>query len=88
MNYTTAKCGRPIVAIGAPGSQARVESESLPCTGCLNERAMFEEWAKARRSRLCLSRSVAGGTIGKYIFHETQSAWMAWCAAKGIEVIG
>lgn len=34
MNSTTASCGHAVVAVGAPGSAARREVESQPCTRC------------------------------------------------------
>lgn len=35
MNYTTAACGHPVIAVGAPNSIARRECEMRPCgRGC------------------------------------------------------
>jgi len=34
MNYTKASCGHPVVAVGAPGSEARKAVESVPCEEC------------------------------------------------------
>lgn len=34
MNYTKAKCGHYVIAVGAPGSEAREKCERLPCDEC------------------------------------------------------
>ena len=34
MNHTQASCGHNVVAVGAPGSAARMEVEGKPCERC------------------------------------------------------
>lgn len=37
MNYTNARCGHAVIAVGAEGSKARQECESEPCERCREE---------------------------------------------------
>jgi hypothetical protein len=39
LNYTTAKCGHPTIAVGSPGSITRQECEDNPCDKCRADNA-------------------------------------------------
>lgn len=87
MNHTKAKCGCPVPAVGAPGSEARRAVEMRPCDECLANDIVYDidvrgEYppavlaAEVRRLRKLLNECwAAAGLLGSGMTGQPYQAW-------------